>query len=447
MISLANVFAGQYSQALQQRHSTFAEAEAVKTDDQGRTTYVRASASSTSESTYFSRGQRSPALTYGPTGEVDQTAAVKPAAEKTQAASTILSFIELQLTRDVQDGATAEELQSRLEAGLQGFIKGYTEAAEQLAAAGFLNGDVKTAIEKTYSDVLSGVSEMAEKFGLQDPVEKIESGKPMGEEQPAEVVAQAPKNPIAETLDRSPERLKALLDASAISHTVSQTRSFSFELKTQDGDTVTIKAFSRYSSEFAAANYRSDEGNGYYRQQVAVSQKSSSADDFFFEVEGELDEGEIKAINDLLSKVNDIAETFYNGNLDKAFEQALNIGYDTDEIAKFALNLKQQYSEQVASAYGAVAQLGQEKDQLESGTSQEENRILLLRDLVQQLEAARETAEQMGIGRQAFSDLTNYFSEYHFAARDHEEDESRSVFSPYVAQVLDSLVELGSQSA
>ena len=46
----------------------------------------------------------------------------------TKVASNILGFIERRLQADVADGATQEQLQSRLEAGLSGFKKGFAEA-------------------------------------------------------------------------------------------------------------------------------------------------------------------------------------------------------------------------------------------------------------------------------------------------------------------------------
>ena len=46
--------------------------------------------------------------------------------------------------------------------------------------------------------------------------------------------------------------------------------------------------------------------------------------------------GELAALNDLFSQVNDIADSFYSGNVGEAFEQALAVGYDSDELAAFA---------------------------------------------------------------------------------------------------------------
>ena len=51
--------------------------------------------------------------------------------------------------------------------------------------------------------------------------------------------------------------------------------------------------------------------------------------------------------------MNDLASQFFEGDLDVAFEQALNLGYDAEQIGSFSLNLAQAEIQQVTEAYMA----------------------------------------------------------------------------------------------
>jgi hypothetical protein len=67
------------------------------------------------------------------------------------------------------------------------------------------------------------------------------------------------------------------------------------------------------------------------------------------EVDGDLNEDELKAIGDLLGKVDDIATKFFSGDVQAAFSAAGAVGVDSDQIAAYRMNLT--YSRKVAAAY------------------------------------------------------------------------------------------------
>jgi hypothetical protein len=66
------------------------------------------------------------------------------------------------------------------------------------------------------------------------------------------------------------------------------------------------------------------------------------------EVVGNLSDGELTAIGDLLDKVDAVATQFFGGDLQAAFAAASNIGLDSSQIASFSLQLT--YSRRVAFA-------------------------------------------------------------------------------------------------
>ncbi|HEX4937337.1 MAG TPA: hypothetical protein VFX11_01595, partial [Candidatus Kapabacteria bacterium] len=80
----------------------------------------------------------------------------------------------------------------------------------------------------------------------------------------------------------------------------------------------------------------------------------SSFDNLSFTVEGDLNEAELASLNDLFGQVNDVAETFYGGNIEEAFNQAMDVGMDPEQLASFAVNMNQTEAVAVRSTYAAV---------------------------------------------------------------------------------------------
>jgi hypothetical protein len=258
-------------------------------------------------------------------GEQDALANSSEPMTATKAANTILGFIERRLQLDVADGATKEQLKARLEAGLEGFKKGFAEAADKLKALSMLSPEVEADIGDTYKQVMSGLDALRAKF-IEDAAPSVSEPRV-----PPEVVRPAQINNIA-----IQEGLYEYAEA----------RDFRFELITQDGDKVSIRAASSLGVSVSAGR----DAKGIYGN---ASQSSSSS--FELAIDGDLSESELKAINQLLGRVDSLAGQFYAGNLDKVFDKALSLGYDDQQIASYSLNLSQVQIQQVAVAYSAFA--------------------------------------------------------------------------------------------
>lgn len=230
-------------------------------------------------------------------------------------ANNILGFIERRLRLDQADGATQEQLQARLDAGLAGFKKGFAEAEEQLEALSMLSPEVKADIGKTYDLVLEGIDKLRQ--NLLDGAG--ESAAAAGEQ-----TAVTPKPAVTDVS----QTFVGLGSASS--------RNFSFELTTREGDKVRINASASQSLGMA---YEAAV-NGDSRS-LSLEGSSSSSQSFSLSIEGELNEDELAAINDLLGKVNELAGQFYAGNLDAAWDQAMALGFDDQQIRDYSLSLRQ----------------------------------------------------------------------------------------------------------
>ncbi len=329
---------------------------------------------------------------------------------KTAAANNILTFIGTRLGLDKAEGATEEELASRLSAGLEGFIKGYQEAYEQLSALTFLNGDVENAIEQTYSDVLDGIDALSEEFGISSPVtseieDAQEARRAEFENAPTEDVVDtvpggAQIQPGVETetiasvinnagaINEKADNLRSLINASSYNYQASESRSFSFSLTTQDGDEVTIRA--AYDT-VSLLNGESVSYEGSTNSEVSGRFQASSG--FYLDIQGELDEDELGAIEELLGQVKQVSDLFFSGDLDAAFDYALELGFDESEIADFSLRLRYEAVVKVEEAYQQVSPAAVDEPKLDA----KDQRLLLVAQFVQALEDLRLNAKELGI--------------------------------------------------
>ena len=350
-----------------------------------------------------------PDATYKP----QKNAAVSlPGAEgRTQAASTILSFIGSRLKLDQADGADAEALAGRFQAGLDGFVEGFTQAYEQLQGMGFLTAEVEAAIEQTFTNVLDGLDSLADELGLDSQAtEALRTAQQARRERfvPHESETQ-PTRPRASLLDSAlaatastsrlsssnlqiANRLPELLEAASLRYEEQQQRSFSFSLTTRDGDEVQIRA------AFASSALLDGERVPYGDQSAGgLSGRFQAQSGFYLDIQGELDEGELEAITGLLDRVREVSDLFFAGDIDSAFERALELGFDDSEIAQFSLQLNYRQQTRAEAAYTGVRDQGSassaQAGQAAGGRSLPPD-LLKLAQFVEALVDLRERAQQ-----------------------------------------------------
>ncbi|GAA5317235.1 MAG: hypothetical protein AseanaTS_24390 [Candidatus Pelagadaptatus aseana] len=253
------------------------------------------------------------------------------------AAGNILDFIGNQLARDVADGASEEALESRIEAGLSGFLKGFEQARDEIEGAGLLSQSVESDIQETYEKVLAGVEDLkAQYLGGEAAIPASKSSSGLQD-----------NSQVSRPLGEAP---RSIAESYYAQQSVAQSNSLEFTVTTLDGDKVTITTSGLQAMLQEGFKYSGAQGQGAF---YGASQYQEY--NFSFEIDGNLDKGEMAALTDLLSQVNDLADTFFTGDLEDAFNQALSLGYDSSEISGFALNLSQTTVQRSAVAYQNVA--------------------------------------------------------------------------------------------
>jgi hypothetical protein len=224
---------------------------------------------------------------------------------------TVMQHVGKRIDQARANGASEDDLQSMFDAARSGVETGFKQAREQIDAINKLNDPLAEKIDSAEQGIYNGIDKLEE-----------DTFNPQSE------IVKANTIEYAKAYERT-------------------SNSFEFELTTQEGDVVKIQAMSDYQSYQEALKAQ---GNGS-ELYASYSEKSNSSG-FSLLVEGDLNDEEMAAIESLMSQVNDLANEFYTGDLGTAFDMAMNLTSDADQIAEFSLDLKQ--SQVNAYEYGAM---------------------------------------------------------------------------------------------
>lgn len=212
-------------------------------------------------------------------------------------ARNILGFVKNGLSQLASQGASDERLQQRLEAARQGIEKGYKEATEILKGLGLYDAELKDAVDAGRKLVDSGLEELANNLG------KLQNPAPVSQARTALATA----------------------------------NSLTLEVLTREGDRVSVS--------FAQQSGQASNGN----TSVGMSQQSWS-----MSVEGHLSTAEQEALSALFDDAQQLSERFFAGDIGRALEDAMSLGFDGKQLASMSLNLTQRTSFSVTSPYSAV---------------------------------------------------------------------------------------------
>lgn len=230
-------------------------------------------------------------------------------------ATTMLDHVQRGLDQLRSRGADDSRIQQRLEAAKEGIAKGYDQAEQQLKDMGLLTDELQAEINQGRELIGIGLEEMA-------------NGKPSESSSENKVSTKIPA-----------------FESSRYSSQASQQNSMSLELMTKDGDKITLN-FQQSSQSFS---YAEQQGHQY----IAASGFEQGTE-WQMDVIGSLDEGEQAALSSLLQDVEKLSTSFFSGDLGGALEQAMQIGFDGNELASMSLNLRQESFSSVSRAYNSV---------------------------------------------------------------------------------------------
>ena len=237
-------------------------------------------------------------------------------------AKNVMAFVNSSLNAAKSRGASTSELEEMLGQAREGANQGIDEAIEELSVSHELDDELAEGIEKARDLINAGIDETQERLlgGIDESTNSLTS----------------------HTVEYGSERYS------------SQSNSSDLSITTADGDVVTI-SFSALQENQANEyfSYNADQNASEMSYQRSAS--SYSEMNFTFSVHGDLDKDELHAIQSLIKDISKIEKDFFAGNIDKAFNRALELGYDEEQLSSFNLELKQTQTSYISQAYTEVA--------------------------------------------------------------------------------------------
>lgn len=242
----------------------------------------------------------------------------------------VLAHIREALRAAPDDAARSELLlQAR-----EGIAQGIAQARQQLAEDGRLDERTARRIDAIEHHLNRSLDRLARHFGVGQESSTVEQPGA-----PAQVVTAG---------DRSGSSVGRVNFASA---QVSQ-RHATVQIETREGDIVTLD-FNRSSGSAQVISALSGE-DGVHASAAAVRYVDSSLS---YSVQGDINEEEQAAIDNLVKQASTVAQRFFGGQLDEAFDQAANLSLDATSLSSFSMNLEQTSVRVALGSYRSVAAL------------------------------------------------------------------------------------------
>jgi hypothetical protein len=320
-----------------------------------------------------------------------------------QSADTIINFISGRLEALASSGADNKAIESAYNQAVKGFQQGLQEAKDILQGVQMMTDDVSGGIDVTERLVNEGLAVLREKFiSARQPSEPTPQPAPAvvskvvkAYQQQSTEVNRYSENTITGNNNSASDNLRAT--ASTYAESYRRNDAVELSVRTLDGDLVTLS----FSSAIATDRSASLAGIQSAKSSAAMltyQRSASVSSNFSMRVEGELDNGEMEALNSLLTDVSALSDEFFNGDFDKAFELAMNFQMDGSEFSSMALDITRSTRASITESYAAVA--GQQSGQSAPASNAED-----LESLVERLLAMIEKASNFNNPHTLFADV------------------------------------------
>jgi len=209
-----------------------------------------------------------------------------------EVAKNVLDFVSGVIQGAKDSGASDDKLNEMFEQARAGVDMGFEQAREELGDMNMLSDDVKQGMDKSYDLIQGGIDALHQKLLNPQPSVSI----------------------ISEEL------------------AMSEHEEGSISITTLDGDEININ----FSNSMSLGYSQSADG-GSFRSEMNLSSSHS----FSFEVHGSLDEEELKSVASLVKDIGQLADEFFNGDIEQAWQQANTLDFDQSQIAQYALDFQE----------------------------------------------------------------------------------------------------------
>ncbi|TCI05073.1 hypothetical protein EZV61_03690 [Corallincola luteus] len=250
-------------------------------------------------------------------------------------ATNVTSYIEKAVNQARERGESDEYLEDMMAQARIGVDQGFGEARDELEDMGMMSEELGNGIDKSYDLIQQRLGEFEKELFAGD---EVALSSPQVE---------VTRSSSTESYSSGGDFSGAQLVGQAASYRVEN--SASLELFTKEGDKIAI-SFNALQASSMGMGYASND-NG---EALISSYSNESSFGFSFSVEGDLSEEEMAAITDFINQVAGVADSFFAGDFDAAFDKANELGFDDSQIASFSMSLEQTQTIAAAKVYQQV---------------------------------------------------------------------------------------------
>lgn len=295
-----------------------------------------------------------------------------------EVARNVLNFVGGAVRNAKNNGADEEALNSLLEQARAGVLKGIGMAEKDLA--GIMNDDIKTGIRRSQELIDTGLQKLREsifgetqeasaaiatKVALESQVnyERRDSGELRIRTLDGDEVMIRFED--LESFEFNQKLLKEVEEEQIFQRPVEPTKpdvvnTTENNIQNDVNKEPVAREFNTAGDTVVAEENNATNTHEASRVTSTERYEHFNSNALSFTVQGELDEDELNAIGTLVADASDLADEFFNGDIESAFNQALKLGYDEKELTGFALQLTRQEQTQSIQAYESVSHFSED---------------------------------------------------------------------------------------
>ncbi|MDM7861421.1 DUF5610 domain-containing protein [Alteromonas sp. ASW11-36] len=281
-------------------------------------------------------------------------------------AENVMRFVGGVIKGAANSGADQEQLNSLFEQAREGVAKGIKLAERDIG--GLMNDEIAEGISNSRSLLDQQIGELENQL----------LGKPILDALTAEVAA------VQSTSEQSGELLIRTRDGDEVRLTFN-------DLQQVSVTSQSVQTPQPLAADQQGGNESADTPTTTFAQ--SLNARTLQLSGYSVSVTGDIDDGELAAITDLISNANDLADTFYRGDMEAAFEQALKLGYNDEELVGFALQLNRLEQTEAVKAYGYVKNYSDTDEEANEQTKTVKPLAQYLERMLAVLEQSRQTLE------------------------------------------------------
>ncbi len=325
-------------------------------------------------------------------------------------AGHVLDFVSRRLQQAAANGQGTDQLRTLLHEARSGVAQGFQQAREALKSTGRLSDALGSAIQDTLAQINKGLDALSRQY-LGDP--SAAASPPQSS--PVDIGQVSGVGQGASVAYDSKEALK-------------------LSVRTAEGDRVSISLSERQYLGASASVQAGASG-----VQAQYTQSSLFSGRYQVTVQGSLSPGEQKAISDLIGRVQTVANRFFDGDVQGAFQQASQLGLDGGQLAQFSLSLSS-----VQSVRAAAYSSNQAPDAGSSSSSQPASALQPVGDLAASVKQAQGHARHIGLDAAGLRHLFSHLLAQAGSSRGHTE---HSPYRQTVDAFLKSLLDVAGQTS